>query len=109
MKKLLGLMLCGIAAMSTPAVAQTEEADDDGGASERWSFTVTPRYQKLFFLPGLESDGLESMDSFGASVAVRSPDSRFGVMATYMRGRGSGTYTYDDGLFSGDYDYRARR
>jgi hypothetical protein len=109
MRKLLALMLCGIAATSTPAWAQTEELVDEGDDSGRWSVTVTPRYQKLFFLPGLESDGLESMDSWGASVAVRSPDSRFGVMATYMRGRGSGTYTYDDGFFSGDYAYRARR
>ena len=108
MKKLVAFMLCGVAAVSTPAMAQ-DEAADDAAVSNRWSVTVTPRYQKLFFLPGLESDGLESMDSFGASIGVRSPDARFGVMATYMRGTGSGTYTYDDGDFTGDYDYRARR
>lgn len=105
MRKLFAAALAGALAVSTPAAAQ----DGEAGASNGWTVTVTPRYQKLFFLPDIEADGLESMDTWGASIAARSPDGRFGVMATYMRGRGDGVYTYDDGLFSGDYDYRARR
>jgi hypothetical protein len=106
MKKSLVLLLFGALIPATPALAQSA---DDYEASGRWSFTVTPRYQKLFFLPSIDADGLESMDTWGASVAARAPDGRFGLMATYLRSRGSGVYTYDDDFFSGDYDYRARR
>ena len=96
-----------LAAMTLVAGAQPAVAQDTGEG--RWSFTVTPRYQKLFFLPSFEADGLESMDSFGVSVAARSPGSRFGIMGTYMRGSGSGVYTFDDDDFTGDYDYEADR
>ncbi len=106
MKKLLVLMLSGAAISASPALAQTADDYEDSGS---WSFTVTPRYQKLFFLPDFEADGLESMDTWGASIAARAPDGRFGVMATYLRSRGSGIYTYDDDIFTADYDYRARR
>lgn len=106
MKRLIAPLIVAMLAGATPAFAQAEA---ETAGSDRWTVTVTPRYQKLFFLPDFEADGLESMDTWGGSVAARSPDGRFGVMATYMRGRGSGVYTYDDGIFSGDYNYRARR
>lgn len=106
MKVFVAALLVGALAFSTPALAQPDAEDT---VAQRWSFTITPRYQKLFFLPDIEADGLESMDTWGISGAARSPDGRFGVMATYMRGRGSGVYTYDDGIFEGDYNYRARR
>lgn len=102
-----GLSFAALAA-AAPALAQSDRADQ-APSGERWGITVTPRYQQLFFLPNIDADGAESMSTYGLSVAARSPDARFGVMATYMRGRASGTYTYDDDFFTGDYDYRASR
>lgn len=86
---------------AAPAMAQ-----DDGA---NWSITVTPRYQHLLFLPSTEADGLESMPSYGGTVTVRDPSARFGVTGTYMQGKATGVYTYDDGGFTGDYDYAAKR
>lgn len=88
-------------AAATPAFAQ----DGEGG----WSVTVTPRYQHLLFLPDTEAEGLETMPTFGGTVTVRDPSSRFGITGTYMQGKAEGVYTYDDGGFSGDYDYDAKR
>lgn len=87
-------------AFAQPALAQNDT---------NWSFTITPRYQQLLFLPDTEADGLESMPSFGATVTAREPSNRFGFTVTYMQGKANGVYTYDDGGFSGDYKYRARR
>lgn len=95
------IFACAILATSVPAVAE-----DDG---QSWSVTLTPRYQQLLFLPTTDADGLESMPTFGGTVTVREPSSRFGVTATYMTGSAKGVYTYDDGFFTGDYDYRAKR
>ena len=49
------------------------------------------------------------MPSFGATVTAREPSNRFGFTVTYMQGKANGVYTYDDGGFSGDYKYRAKR
>lgn len=81
-------------------------AQDD---TPSWSVTVTPRYQQLLFLPTTEADGLESMPSYGGTITVRDPSSRFGITGTYMTGNAKGVYTYDDGAFTGDYDYDAKR
>lgn len=86
-------------AFAHPALAQ------EGG----WSVTVTPRYQQLLFLPTTEADGLESMPSYGGTITVREPSSRLGFTVTYMQGKANGVYTYDDGSFAGDYDYKAKR
>ncbi len=67
-------------AAAAPALAQSDPADQ--GSGERWGITVTPRFQELFFLPTIDADGAESMHTYGLSVAARSPDARFGVMAT---------------------------
>ena len=89
------------AAFSSPAFAQ----DGDAG----WSITITPRYQHLLFLPDTEADGLVTMPSYGATVTARDPSSRIGFTGTYIRGKADGIYTYDDGGFTGDYDYSAKR
>lgn len=96
-------LLAALAAttFSAPAFAQ----DGEPG----WSVTVTPRYQQLLFLPDTEADGLESMPTYGGTVTVRDPSSRFGITGTYMQGKAKGVYNYDDGGFSGDYDYNAKR
>ena len=83
-----------LAGMSTAAAAQDVEPQQD--AEPGWSVTVTPRYQHLLFKPSFEADGLETLPSYGASIAVRSPDARFGIMATYMTGDGNGDYLVED-------------
>lgn len=102
-RKMIFAVVAGItgSAFAQPALAQDGEAG--------WSVTVTPRYQHLFFLPDTEADGLETMPTFGGTVTLRDPTSRFGFTATYMRGKAHGVYTYDDGGFTGDYDYHAKR
>jgi hypothetical protein len=99
MKKVI-FSLCVIT-LTSPVLAQDE--------APSWSVTVTPRYQQLLFLPTTEADGLESMPSYGGTITVRDPSSRFGITGTYMTGSAKGVYTYDDGGFTGDYGYNAKR
>lgn len=98
--------LLAIAAASVWAGSASAQENEE---SSKWSVTLTPRYQQAFFLPAPEADGLESIPTYGASVELRTPDTRWGVLGTYLRGKGNGVYTYDDALFQGDYRYRARR
>ncbi|NNM77440.1 hypothetical protein HJG53_11035 [Sphingomonas sp. ID1715] len=89
--------------VSAPAIAQ----DDDGG---RWSVTVTPRYQQLFFSPSPENGEVKSIPTYGGSIAVRNPDGRFGVMGTFMTGKkNNGFYNYEDDGFSGRYRFNVKR
>ena len=91
------------ASVGTQAMAQDDE-------SSRWSVTVTPRYQQLFFSPSPENGELKSLPTYGGSVALRNPDGRFGVMATFMTGKKkNGFYNYDDDNFSGRYRFNAKR
>ena len=79
MRKFSILAAGGLAlAAATPVAAQDAQ-------NSRWNFTITPRYQQLFFLPNYDAESLESLSSYGLSLAARSPDGRFGVMATVMR------------------------
>lgn len=108
-KALFALTLC---MLSTPALAQDEAADE--AAADGVSITVTPRLQQLYFKPSFETDDLESMTSYGLSVGVRSADSRFGLMATFMTGEAQGEYSIDNsdpvgGPSFGNYDYDATR
>ncbi len=122
--------LCGVA---TPAFAQATGGEDEAAAIEetplaadpeadavveeeeeeeapsKWRVTVTPRLQYLLFLPDADADGLEGLVSAGASVALRSPDGRLGITATYLFGRGSGTYGFHTGPRSGSFAYRGNR
>src|SRR3954468_14764315 len=83
--------------LASPLLAQTADAP------ERWSFTLTPRYQQLFFEPALGHSGVKSFPTYGGSIAVRTPDSRFGIMGTFLTGKKkNGTYTYEDSGFSGN-------
>lgn len=95
-----------IAALTASAFSSPAFAQDDAPG---WSVTVTPRYQHLLFLPDTEADGLETMSSYGGTVTVRDPSTRIGFTGTYIRGRANGVYTYDDGSFRGDYDFKAKR
>lgn len=105
--KIRNILIGGVFACSS-LIGGAAFAQDSGDAA-KWSITLTPRYQKLFFLIDTEADGLETMDTFGGSVAVRDPSGRFGFMATHLRGKANGVYTYDDNTFQGDYAYRAKR
>lgn len=86
------------------AVLAQEESDGGG-----WSVTITPRYQHLLFNPSLETEELDTLPSYGASVALRSPDGRFGVMGTFMTGEGDGEYTIEDENFADRYSFNASR
>jgi hypothetical protein len=92
----------------TPATA-APDALPAGEAPARWRVTVTPRIQYLLFLPDQDADGLEGLVSAGASIAARSPDGRIGITATYLFGRGSGTYHFHTGPRSGSFEYRGNR
>jgi hypothetical protein len=99
--------------LATPALAQ-DEVGDEAAKDDSVSITVTPRLQQLYFKPSFETDDLEGMTSYGLSVALRSADSRFGVMATFMTGEAEGQYTVDDsdpvfGPSLLNYDYDATR
>jgi hypothetical protein len=86
-----------IAAMGSLCLfAPAVQAQDESG--QKWSVTITPRYQQLFFdASGGEGDAITSMPTFGGSVAVRTPDTRWGLMATYLKGDKKGDYEFDGG------------
>ncbi|MBB5685817.1 hypothetical protein [Sphingobium boeckii] len=100
-------ILAGVLALNAvaPAIAQ-DEAEE---VPPKWSVTVTPRVQNVFFLPDADADGLETLISAGASVSLRNPDGRFGVTATYLYGKGNGTYVFDDSARRARYAYRGNR
>jgi len=89
-----GLLALLVGVCATPVAAQ--DNSDAAEESDGWSVTVTPRLQQLYFKPSFETDDLEGMTSYGGSVALRSPDSRFGIMATFMTGEADGDYAIDD-------------
>ncbi|WP_380874199.1 hypothetical protein ACFB49_46390 [Sphingomonas sp. DBB INV C78] len=91
------ILTAALAAMgSLCAFSSAAQAQDE--AAEKWSVTITPRYQQLFFdASGGEGDAITSMPTYGGSVAVRTPDTRWGVMATYLTGDKKGDYEYDNG------------
>ena len=93
--------------VGAPAFAQSD--DEIAEPPPKWSVTITPRAQNLFFLPDTDADGLETLVSTGASVSLRNPDGRFGITATYLYGKGSGTYVFYDNARRADYDYRGNR
>ena len=82
----------------TPALAQSEDAAPpmEQADQAKWSVTITPRLQKVFFQPGGSSD-IKSMGTLGASVTVRNPDNRFGITGTIMSGNGKGNYDFNGG------------
>jgi hypothetical protein len=94
------------------AMSQDEEADVE--TNDRWSVTITPRLQQLYFKPSFETDDLEAMTSYGLSVALRSPGSGFGIMGTFMTGEADGDYSIDNsdpigGPSTLNYAYNATR
>jgi hypothetical protein len=98
-------------AAAEPQAPEAPAVDDPAGdvPPARWRITVTPRLQYLLFLPNANADALEGLVSAGASIAARSPDGRLGITATYLYGRGSGTYNFHDGARSGTFDYAGNR
>jgi hypothetical protein len=74
-----------------------EQDGAESESSDSWSVTVTPRFQQLYFKPAFETSDLEDLTSYGLSVTLRSPDSRFGIMGTIMTGEATGTYSINDG------------
>lgn len=86
--------------IATPAFAQ----DDAEQTNEKWSVTITPRLQKLFFDAG--GDGLENMNNVGASVSIRNPDQKFGISALYLQGTGKGDYDFSP---TSNYRYKLKR
>ena len=98
---------CGmVSALMAAVPVQAQDAEDK---SARWSVTVTPRVQQLFFLPDADADGLETLTSAGASVTARSPDGRFGISATALGGKGSGIYSFTTGPRKGQFSYKGNR
>lgn len=107
MRRLTIAAVLALASAAAPLFAQ--EGDANGDAARRWSLTVTPRVQQLFFLPDADADGLETLTSVGASVSLRRPDGRVGITATVLGGKGSGTYDFTTGPRKGQFGYRGSR
>lgn len=77
---------CGVSA--TSASAQAAETG-------KWTVTVTPRYQHVFFKI-IDAEGLESMSTFGGTIAVREPSQRWGLAGTFLTGtKNNGSYVLD--------------
>lgn len=95
-----------IITLSASSIAFAEEAPEK---QRDWSITISPRVQQLLFLPDADADGLESLTSIGASVAVRNQDGRYGLVLTALGGKGSGTYSFHTGTRTGQFAYRGLR
>lgn len=95
------LMACaGTFATATGANAQAAETG-------KWTATVTPRYQHVFFKI-FDAEGVESMSTFGGTIAVREPSQRWGLAGTFLTGtKNNGDYVLDG--TSDIYKYRVKR
>lgn len=93
--------------MLTSAVTALSATNAYGQEAQDWSITVTPRYQQVFFEPS-GADGVETMSTYGATVAVREPSQRWGLTGTFLTGKKkNGSYDFKD--TGSTYDYRLKR
>lgn len=115
MNRILNAARCAAVAVALCAsgMAVAQDEPDAAAAAERWSVTITPRYQHVIFKLE-DAEGIQNMSTYGGTVSVREPSQRFGFSATYLTGtKKNARYTLDDEEFGGTgdslYDYDIKR
>jgi hypothetical protein len=95
-----------LAAVAIAAIS-VNAAGAQAAETGKWTVTVTPRYQHVFFkLP--DSEGSQSMATFGGTIAVREPSQRWGFAGTFLTGtKNNGQYVLDG--TTDIYDFRVKR